>query len=127
MKKTVMIIAALLLLLALFWFIGTGFLPQESVYLEDYSLLADGASLSLRVGVASSMGYCRSCRLKTDAEGNCIFKFYSAFGGLNGSWGVRNEFTLPLKEQCEKIYFYCGDGNALVLQKNPETGLWEKP
>ena len=47
---------------------------------------------------------------------------------MNGSWGAKSEFVLPLGKDDTEIYFARLDGGyELVLQKNEETGLWERP
>ena len=67
----------------------------------------------------------KDCCANCDENGNCILlddgeadvykrqsddpekmklKFYSAFGGVNGSIGAKSEFDLPLSPECKEIY-----------------------
>lgn len=52
-------------------------------------------------------------------------KFYSAFGGVNGSIGAKSEFDLPLSPECKEIYVLLDADYELSIKKNPITGKWE--
>ena len=54
-----------------------------------------------------------------------MLKFYSAFGGINGSIGAKYEFDLPLSPECKEIYVLLYDDYKLLIAKNPTTGEWE--
>lgn len=74
------------------------------------------------------MGYIRGFKDVGGREKPHYLTFYSTFGGLNSSFGAKNEFILELGENDSEIYFNRKDGGyELVLQKNIETGEWVKP
>ena len=117
-KKSLLIIAMLIVLIAVILFIGTGFTKRTDVYLADYSVSEDGKSITMNIGIASSMGYARDCTIKQGGD-NKYIAFYSAFGGLNSNIGAKNKFEIELNPSCAEIYFYHGVvGYTLVLQKN---------
>lgn len=122
------IIFVIAVMLSLFYFIGTGFGKRYDVVLDEYYVSEDGTELSFNVGIASSMGYVRRYKDEGGGVKPHYLKFYSAFGGLNGSWGAKNKFIIALDKEDTEIYFARPDGGyELVLQKNEETGLWERP
>lgn len=127
MKKRIIIISVLLILLALAWILASGFTKRGDVSLLDYSLSEKGDEITLQIGVASSMGYVRAYVDKSQEANLMELEFYSAFGGLNGSIGAKNEFVIPLNPQSNQIYFYHNDGFDLVLKKNQDTGEWVRP
>lgn len=70
------------------------------------------------------MGYVRD--YKDKGENPHYLHFYATFGGLNSSWGAKNEFVLELAPEDTEIYFHRGNGEYdLVLKKNERTGAWE--
>lgn len=106
--------------------IGTGFIQNSSVVLEDYTVSEDGNEIILNVSLASSMGYVRDYKDKGGGVKPHYLHFYSTFGGLNSSLGAKNEFVLELDENDTEIFFYRGKGGYdLVLEKNRQTGIWE--
>ena len=109
-------------------FIALGFVPKTDVFLSDFAVSQDGSQIEMQVGVASSMGYTRGFRSKQGGF-NEYLTFYSAFGGFNSSVCAKNRFVLEIDSQnCDEIYFYHGGGGyKLVLQKNPQSGEWERP
>ncbi|MDR7855887.1 hypothetical protein [Tissierella sp.] len=127
MKKKSIIILVFVILVAVAWIIGSGFIKRKNVYLVDYSLSEDGSEITLQVGVAGSMGYVRDFLNDTNETEIMEMQFYSAFGGFNSSIGAKNEFVILLNSECREIYFYHNDGFDLVLQKNQNTGEWERP
>ena len=128
MKKIITLILLVAVALTTVYLIGTGFMQRYDVALGEFFVSEDGTELTFNAGVMSSMGYIRGYK---DAGGGVkphYLKFYSAFGGLNSSWGAKSEFALPLGKDDTEIYFARPDGGyELVLQKNEETGLWERP
>ena len=57
-----------------------------------------------------------------------LVEFLDTFGVINSDWGAKFEFTLELDEDDTEVYFNrTGGGYELVLQKNEETGEWERP
>lgn len=128
MKKIITIILLVAVTLTAIYLIGTGYITNGGVYLGEYTVSDDGTEMTFNTGVASSMGFIREYKDEGGGVKPYYLKFYSAFGGLNGSWGAKNEFVLPLDADDTEIYFYRGNGGyELVLQKNEESGLWERP
>lgn len=127
MKKE-KILAITVILLTLSFLVGTGFCKRTDVVLFDYSVSEDGAKLTFNAHVMSSMGYIRGFKDKGGGAKPHYITFYSAFGGLNSSFGAKSEFELELSENDTEIYFNrAGGGYEIVLQKNEETGEWVKP
>lgn len=125
-KKLPVIIAAIGVLMVSF-VIGTGFTKQTDVILTDYSVSEDGTKIILKTSAASSMGYIRG--FKNDGGGvkPHYLTFYATFGGLNSTFGAKNEFVLEVDEDDSEIYFNRTDGGyELVLQKDAQTGVWGK-
>ena len=119
---------AIVLLLVLTFCIGTGFMKRADVVLLDYSVSEDGTQLTLHTGIVSSMGYTRGFTNDGGGIKPHYLIFYSTFGGLNSSFGAKNEFILELGADDTEIYFNRpGGGYELVLIKDPETGEWVRP
>lgn len=126
MKKIISIVL-FILAIYLFNFIGTGFMKQPNVALMDYSVSEDGTKITLHVMVVPSIGYIRTYKDENSVEKHHYLTFFSTFGGLNSSFGFKNEFVLDVEPDDERIYFYHGNGGfTLVLEKNEQTGKWEK-
>lgn len=128
-KKRIAIIAITVIAVsALSYFVGTGFIKRPDVILTDYSVSEDGTKLTFDVSVATSMGYIRGFKDKGGGIKPHYLTFYSAFGGLNSSFGAKSEFELELGENDTEIYFNRTEGGyELVLQKDEETGEWITP
>lgn len=125
-KKIAVVLAVIVVVLGLLYFIGTGFIEQTSVVLTDYTISEDGSEIVLHISTSASLGYVRGYKDEGGGIKPHYLHFYSAFGGLNGSWGSKNEFVLKLAPDDTEIYFSRGDGGyALVLAKNERTGAWE--
>lgn len=125
MKKLLLIALGLLLVVGAL-LLGPGFTKRTDVYVSNYAVSEDGTSLSIRVNMLGSMGFIRDCTVKQDGA-KLYVGFYCTFGGLNSSFGARNEFDLALTPDSEYIYFERGEGSyELELQKNPATGQWER-
>lgn len=123
MKKKIGIIILTLIIVSGLLILSTGG-KIASVMLNDYSISKDGKVLTLKVGVASSIGYIR--RLKESQEENKKYiTFYSTYG-LNSNIGAKSEFQIDLNPSCNEIYFYRGDdGYVSILRKNDKTKDWE--
>ncbi len=97
----------------------------SGIMISDYTTTEDGSIMTLKVGVASSIGYTRTMKSKDEGNKKRI-TFYSTFG-FNSSLGAKNEFQIELAPNINEIYFYKGNGEfKLVLQKNEETKQWDR-
>lgn len=127
-KRIIIITEAIILVLILSFLVSTGFRERTDVALNDFSVSEDGSKLTFQTIIPSSIGYIRS--FKDDGGGvkPHYLTFYSTFGGLNNSFGAKYEFELDLDEGDTEIYFNRADGGyELVLQKDVDTGKWERP
>ena len=119
---------AVVIVLSSLYFVGTGFLERMDVLLYDYSVSEDGTKLTFSAGIMSSMGFIRGYKDNGGGVKPHYLTFYSTFGGLNSSFGAKNEFVLELDKDDSEICFKRANGGyELVLQKNAETGAWERP
>ena len=127
-QKLILIsVIAVIVILTASFFVGTGFIERTDVILTDYSVSEDGTQITLNASVSSSMGYIRGFKNNGGGVKSHYLTFYSTFGGLNSKLGAKNEFVLEVNEDDSEIYFNrAGGGYELVLQKNTETGEWEK-
>lgn len=127
-KKLLLIVVVAAILLTVSFLVGTGFSKRTDVSLADFSVSDDRTELTLKTSVMSSMGYVRGFQSKGGGVKPHYLTFYATFGGLNSTWGAKNEFVLEVSEDDSQIYFNRpGGGYELVLQRNTETGLWERP
>ena len=115
----------ILVAIMVFHLVVTGFTRRSDVFMLDYSVTEHTGVVTMQVGVMSSVGYVRSMENVSDNPTAAQIEFYSAFGGINGSWGARNVYTIQPGEQCSKIYFRGYDGWRLVLEKD-SNGDWIK-
>lgn len=126
MKKKLSIIVVILLLLYGGYYFGVGFLPATNVVVTDFEVSEQQDSMTIQTSIATSAGYTRSVKNVSDDPEKMMLKFYSAFGGVNGSIGAKSEFNLPLAPECKEIYVLLYDDYRLTLAKNPTTGEWER-
>ena len=128
MKRILIILLAVVIVLSSLYFVGTGFLERMDVLLYDYSVSEDGTELTFSAGIMSSMGFIRGYKDNGGGVKPHYLTFYSTFGGLNSSFGAKNEFVLELDKDDSEICFKRANGGyEIVLQKNAETGAWERP
>jgi len=128
MKKKVLIIIGILIALLVIFFIGTGLTKNPNVVIREYSVSEDGSKLNFTVGMPFSIGYTRGYKNKGGGVKSHYLNFYNTFGVINSSWGAKFDYVLELDEDDTEIYFNRTDGGyELVLQKNIETGEWERP
>ena len=129
MKKKIIIglscvVVILLVLVAIFGI--SGLTKRSDIVLIDYDVSADNNTLKLNVAVTSSIGYVRDAKVELRGTNEYI-TFYNTFGGLNSKFGAKSEFEIEVTPNCDEIYFYHGDGGyTLALERNSETGNWEK-
>ena len=116
----------IVLVLAIVYFVGSGFVKNTSAFINDYKVSAGGKEITLTVGVASSMGHIRDVKVHQQQGGTLHLVCYSAFGGLNGSIGGKDTFTFSLDEDTSSIAVY-RDANCYeeVLVKNAD-GTWQR-
>ncbi len=129
MKKKNLVLITIIVsgILVMSFLTGTGLMKRTDVALGEYSVSEDGKTLTIHAGVTSSMGYTRGFKDNGGGVKPHYLTFYSTFGGLNSSFGAKNEFELELDENDTEIYFERSNGGyELVLQKNIETGEWVK-
>ena len=125
--KKFFIIISIIILFILILFIGTVFTKNPNVVIREYSVNEDGSELNFTVGIPYSIGYTRGYKNKGGGVKSHYLNFYNTFGVINSSWGAKFEYVLELDEDDTEIYFNRTDGGyELVLQKNQETGEWEK-
>lgn len=126
MKKPLTIIAVIILLILGVYYIGLGFLPRTDVVVADFEVSEQEDEMTIYTYILSSAGYSRTVKNVSDDPEKMMLKFYSAFGGVNGSIGAKSEFDLPLSPECKEIYVLLYDDYRLTLAKNPTTGEWER-
>lgn len=106
--------------------IAPGFNRRTDVALMGYSVSEDGSWLTIKTAVTGSMGYTRDAVFRRE-DNRIYIGFYSAFGGLNGNWGAKNEFIIPIDDNCDKIYFEKSQNTYdLVLERGGLDGDWMK-
>lgn len=127
-KKRVLTIAVSVLvtfaLLSALYLFVPGFTKLGNVYIADYSVSEDGSEMTIRVGVAASIGYVREVAVYQQHGGKLYLDCYSAFGGINGSWGARTEFTVPLEADTEMIAIYRSPNCYETVLEKDEHGEW---
>ena len=126
MKKPLTIFAIIILLILGAYYIGLGFLPRTDVVVADFEVSEQEDEMTIYTYILSSAGYSRTVKNVSDDPEKMMLKFYSAFGGVNGSIGAKSEFDLPLAPECKEIYVLLYDDYRLTLAKNPTTGEWER-
>ncbi len=122
-KKVIITIILMIMLTVSLILFSTGG-KIAGIFLNDYSVSEDENTMTLRVGVASSMGYVRTLKERQE-ENKKYITFYSTYG-LNSKLGSNNEFQIDLNPSINEIYFYRGEeGYVLILQKNDESKKWQ--
>lgn len=125
-KRIVAIVLAILVALAALYVITPGFAKQGNVYITDYSVSEDGTEMTITVGVSTSIGYVRKVSEHQQHGGKLYLDCYSAFGGINGSWGAKSEYTIQIDEDTEMIAIYRStDCYDAVLEK-AANGEWQR-
>lgn len=122
MKKTVITVVSVLLGMILVYFIVTGMSRRTDVYIYDFEV-KDG-EMTVHTGVAGSVGYARSVSCRQSGKALDL-TFYSAFGGINGSVGAKNQFTIELNDETEEIRIFRG-GDKYETELIKTGAGWEK-
>lgn len=126
--KTIFIVIAIVVILVVVFFVGTGFQKRADVVLIDYSASEDGSEISLEVQATSSMGHIRGFKDNGGGSKPHYLTFYNAFGGVNSSLATVHTFELDINPADRGIYFNRPDGEyELILVKNEKTGQWLRP
>ena len=126
MKKPVRIaIIALAVIIALMtmYLVAPGFTKMGNVFIVDFSVSEDGSEMTVTVGVSSSIGYVRKVSEHQQQGGKLYLDCYSAFGGINGSWGAKNEYTIQLDDDTEMIAIYRSPNCYDPVLKKGEDGI----
>ena len=125
MKKILIPIAAVLVVILLAVFVGSGF-TRISVGVQDYTVSEDGSEMTLTLFVPSSIGFIRKAEVYQQQGGRLYLDCYAAFGGPNGSIGAKSEFTVPLQADTEVIAIRQGSADCYreVLKKDG-SGNWQ--
>ena len=126
MKKKAMIGIVIVLVLCGGYFIGSGFWKNGSVYVEEYSVSADGREITLDIDTASSAGYIRKMAVSQQQGGHLYIDCYAAFGGINGRIGAKSSFTLPLDEDTTMIGIYRNKNCYEEILHKDEDGSWRR-
>ena len=125
-KRIALIVFTIIVTLAALYVFAPGFSKQGSAYITGYSVTDDGTEVTLKVGVASSIGYIRKVTIHQQQGGKLYLDCYSAFGGINGSIGAKSEYTISLDEDTKMIAFYrAANSYSPVLEKD-ESGQWKR-
>ena len=124
MKKLLIRFCVVIVLLCLVYVIRSGLMVNSAAFPTEFKVSEDGRALTLNAGVMSSVGHIRACK---DQVVDGKHYLYAAFGGINGSIGAKNEFTIPLGENDSEIYCLSMDGKKyrLFYSKNADSGIWE--
>lgn len=126
MKKAITIIAAIALVLGALYIFGSGFAKEGSAFIQDYSVSGDGANMTITVGVGSSAGYTRDVSIHRQEGGALYLDCISAYGGINGSIGAKNEFVIPLDKDTAEIGLYRSPGTYEVVLEKDASGVWNR-
>lgn len=126
LKRKAFFAAAVLLLLFMAVFFGTGFRKNPSVYIEDYSVSEDGGEIALRMAVSSSAGRIRKVSVHRQEGGKLVLDCYSAFGGWNGSVGAKDTFVIPLGEDARVIAIRRSADRCEEALCKGEDGVWRR-
>ncbi|NLC79212.1 MAG: hypothetical protein GX683_05765 [Ruminococcaceae bacterium] len=126
MKKVIIIIAGAVLALAALYVFGSGFTKVDSAFIQDYAVSDDGKSITITVGVGSSVGYIREASIHQQEGGKLYLDCISAFGGINGSIGAKSKFVIPLDEETSMIGLYRNHNEYEVVLEKDTSGEWKR-
>jgi len=126
MKKVIIISVLVIIAIIGTYYIGSGFVKESAAYIENYTVSADGSEMTIDVGVAASMGYIRKVSVHQQDGGKLYLDCYSAFGGLNGSWGAKSTYTIPLDENTTTIALYRNTNCYEVVLEKDSDGVWQR-
>ena len=127
-KKNIVIAVIAVIALVALYLIAPGFSKNTYAYITDFSVSEDGRKMTLTIGLDVSdpsepAPKVRKIKESQQYGGRLYLDCYSAFGGLYGSWGAKNEFVVELDEETDKISLYNG-GYQIALKKDT-NGTWQ--
>ena len=108
-----------------FYFVGSGFQKQGSTYISDFSVSEDGTEITIKVQVSNSVGYIRKVQEHQQNGERLYLDCYSAFGGINGSMGAKEEFTIKVAEETKVIALYRNSNCYEEVLKKNELNEWQ--
>ena len=92
----------------------------------DNSVSSDGKEITMQIGVSNSMGYIRKVAVNQQDGGVLYLDCYSAFGGLNGSIGAIDKYTIQLEEDTNVIALYRGANTYEIILEKDIEGNWKR-
>ena len=98
MKKWFIILGIVVVVIIGALFISTGS-ARTDVVVNSFDISPDEKTMTMQVGVTSSMGYIRDMK-QTSGSMNPYLTFYSTFG-INSKLGAKDEFEIELDENME--------------------------
>lgn len=125
-KKIVAIALVIIIALATLYVVAPGFAKQGNTHIIDYSVSEDGTEMTITVGVSTSIGYVRKVSEYQQHGGKLYLDCYSAFGGINGSWGAKSKFTIQIDEDTEMIALYRSEDCYDPVLEKDENGEWQR-
>ncbi len=125
MKKMIGLVICAILAMCVLYFIGSGFTKCGSAFIQDYTVSDDGSELTITVGVYSSVGYIRKVSVHQQEDGKLYLDCISAFGGINGSFGAKEEYVIPLDDDTHTICLYRNSGYEAILERD-DFGEWKR-
>lgn len=93
----------------------------QDAYAEA-EMLVNGRT-RIHTGIVSSVGYVRSMEMTVEGE-EAYLDFYRTFG-INQSIGARNEFTVSIPREVQRVYIWQYGEYRLLCVRGADGG-WEK-
>lgn len=124
LSRIILIALAVIVVLSTAHLVAPGFAKMGNVYITDFRVSEDGSEMTITVGVSTSIGYVRKVSVHQQHGGKLYLDCYSAFGGINGSWGAKNEYTIQLDDDTEMIALYRSPNCYDPVLKKGEDGVW---
>lgn len=126
MKKTIVIVLCAILALCFLYTIGLGFTKNSSAFIQDYTVSDDGTEMKITVGVGSSVGSIRKVSVHKQEGGKLYLDCISAFVGINGSFGAKNNYVISLDDDINSISLYRNDGSYEMVLERDALGKWNR-
>lgn len=115
-----------LLVVVVILYIATGYIKRPDVSIGEFSTSDDGRTMTINIGVMSSIGYVRDIHIET--EGTIAYiDFYKTFGGANSSYGAKDEFSFELAPEIDEIKVGRGESGYETQLIKSASGEWFKP